>query len=195
VESAKERTRLNRLISGVTTIFARVNIKSPAEFYRHFYSQIYRFVFIQTGAPHDDVEDIVQDALLAAWRAREGYEGESELETWITAIVKHKIADHWRIRARLDRRNQNAVREALKRAETLQIPDELLDTVEMREFVDAALSKLDPQYARVLALRYLQDLPVRAIARQLDESEAAIESRLSRARDAFRGLIRGGSSD
>jgi RNA polymerase sigma factor (sigma-70 family) len=109
--------------------------------------------------------------------------------------VKHKIADYWRTRARLDRRNQNPVREALRRAETVRIPDELLDTVEMREFVDAALSKLDPQYARVLALRYLQNLPVRAIARELDESEAAIESRLSRARDAFRELIRGGYSD
>jgi DNA-directed RNA polymerase specialized sigma24 family protein len=81
VLSAKEGTRLDRLNSGVTTILTRVKIKSPAEFYRHFYSKIYRFVFVQTGAPHDDVEDIVQEALLAAWRARKRYEGDSQLET------------------------------------------------------------------------------------------------------------------
>jgi RNA polymerase sigma-70 factor (ECF subfamily) len=172
-------------------MLTRVGRKSPADFHREFYAKFYRFVFIQTGAPHSDVEDIVQEALLAAWHGREKYAREAEFETWIAAIAKHKIADYWRARKRTERRNLEAVREALGRAETLRIPDELLDTVEMREVIDEALSRLEPSYARVLLLRYLNDRSVRAIASELGESEAAVESRLSRARDAFRSLIRG----
>jgi len=195
MKSAKEGVPPDRQTSGMTRILASMEVQCPAEFYRQFYPKIYRFVFIQTGAPHSDVEDVVQETLLAAWLSREKYEGEAELETWIAAIAKNKIADYWRTRARSARRNLDAVRLALGRAESVRIPDELLDTVEMRESVDAALSQLDPSYARVLVLRYLQDLPVRAIARELGASEAAIESRLTRARDAFRELLRGGSRD
>lgn len=194
-EVAKEGGPLERQNYGMASILTRVQIKSPAEFYRKFYPKIYRFIFIQTGAPHDDVEDLVQETLLAAWQGREKYQGEAEFETWLSAIAKHKIADYWRSRARSERRNLQAVREALGSAETVRIPDDLLDTVEMRESVDAALSKLSPPYSQVLVLRYLQELSVRAIARELGESEAAIESRLARARDAFREMLRGGSRD
>jgi len=61
----------------------------------------------------------------------------------------------------------------------------------MRERVADALDHLDEGYARVLTLRYLDNLAVRDIAERLGETESAIESRLTRARDAFRKLLGG----
>jgi RNA polymerase sigma factor (sigma-70 family) len=61
----------------------------------------------------------------------------------------------------------------------------------MRQRVADALERLEDDYARVLILRYLDDLPVRTIAERLRETESAVESRLTRARDAFRKLLGG----
>ena len=45
-------------------------------------------------------EDLVQETLLAALSAEVVFEGRSSLRTWLTGILKHKIADAFRGRAR-----------------------------------------------------------------------------------------------
>ena len=45
-------------------------------------------------------EDLVQETLLAALAAEVEFEGRSSLRTWLTGILKHKIADVFRSRAR-----------------------------------------------------------------------------------------------
>lgn len=41
-------------------------------------------------------EDLVQETLLAAYRSREGFSGQSSVKTWLTGIMKHKIMDYYR---------------------------------------------------------------------------------------------------
>jgi RNA polymerase sigma-70 factor (ECF subfamily) len=41
-------------------------------------------------------EDLVQEALLAAVKARHSFAGGSSVRTWLIGILKHKIADHHR---------------------------------------------------------------------------------------------------
>jgi RNA polymerase sigma-70 factor (ECF subfamily) len=55
-----------------------------------------------------------------------------------------------------------------------------------RSAVRRAINKLPASYARILELRYGDELTVPEIARQLRLSESAAESRLVRARQAFR---------
>ena len=45
-------------------------------------------------------EDLVQETLLAALSAEIEFEGRSSLRTWLTGILKHKIADVYRARVR-----------------------------------------------------------------------------------------------
>jgi RNA polymerase sigma-70 factor (ECF subfamily) len=45
-------------------------------------------------------EDLVQETLLAALAAEIEFQGRSSLRTWLTGILKHKIADFFRSRAR-----------------------------------------------------------------------------------------------
>ena len=45
-------------------------------------------------------EDLVQETLLAALSAEVAFEGRSSLRTWLTGILKHKIADVFRTRVR-----------------------------------------------------------------------------------------------
>lgn len=41
-------------------------------------------------------EDLIQDTFLSAVRAKDGFEGRSAVKTWLVAILKRKIIDHYR---------------------------------------------------------------------------------------------------
>jgi RNA polymerase sigma-70 factor (ECF subfamily) len=165
-----------------------------SDFYRGLYPRVYRFVYSQTDAAPTDVEDLVQETLLHAWEGREAFAGRSEPETWVLSIARHKVADFWRRRDRSEAYAAEAVRDALARIDRDPVPEALLETAEMRRRVAGALEALDEPYARVLTLRYLEGLSVRAVAETLGETETAVESRLARARQAFRKLL-GGDRD
>ncbi len=45
-------------------------------------------------------EDLVQEALAAAVASSARFEGRAQARTWITGILAHKIADHFRSRSR-----------------------------------------------------------------------------------------------
>ena len=44
-------------------------------------------------------EDIVQETFLSAWRARDSFRGASSEKSWLFAICKNKIIDHYRKKA------------------------------------------------------------------------------------------------
>lgn len=160
-------------------------------FYREFYPRLVRLVFAKTGAPAADVEDLVQDILLRAWNGRSSYEGSAAPETWITSIAHHRIVDWFRARGRSERHAGPAAREALRQLGAAPFPPDLLDSVEVRERVIEAMSRIDASYAKVLALRYVDGLSIRKIAERLGESEGAVESRLVRGRQALRERLGG----
>lgn len=45
-------------------------------------------------------EDLVQETFLSAWKARLSYKGEAAEKSWLFAICKNKIIDHYRKKAR-----------------------------------------------------------------------------------------------
>lgn len=47
-----------------------------------------------------EVDDVIQDVFLAAWRALPQYDGRSQFRTWLFAIAFNKVRDHYRLRMR-----------------------------------------------------------------------------------------------
>ena len=47
-----------------------------------------------------DVDDVVQDTIVAAWNGRDAFRGQSSLRTWLVGILNHKIVDAIRERQR-----------------------------------------------------------------------------------------------
>ncbi|MGL4515019.1 MAG: RNA polymerase sigma factor [Lacipirellulaceae bacterium] len=45
-------------------------------------------------------EDLVQETLLTAWKYRDRFDGRSQFATWLTGILRKKVADHYRKRGR-----------------------------------------------------------------------------------------------
>ena len=163
----------------------------PAVFFNEHYEQVRRFLGAATGAPSADVEDLVQETLLHAWRGRARFRGEASPLTWILSIARNRA----RLRLRARRREGSAEKalRALAAVETELIPDELLETSELIGRVRGALVDLEGSHARVLIQRYYEGLSVREIAVATGESEKAVESRLHRAREAMRERFRKGA--
>lgn len=56
---------------------------------------LYRFA-ISRVKNHHAAEDLVQEALLAAWQKISSFDGRSQLSTWLIGILRFKIIDHFR---------------------------------------------------------------------------------------------------
>jgi RNA polymerase sigma-70 factor, ECF subfamily len=72
---------------------------SPDRWLEDHGDALYGFAYVRVR-DRDAAEDLVQETLLAAWRSRENFAANSAERTWLTGILKHKLADHWRRSAR-----------------------------------------------------------------------------------------------
>lgn len=144
-------------------------------------------------------EDLVQDTLLAALRGRDRFDPSASERGWLTGILRHKITDHFRRRAR-----------ETPLAEATSLPAELEERfddlglwrrepesgpadwgadaatlVERREFMAAlrqCLDKLPPRCADAFVLREMEDTPSAEIQTALDLTPANFWVLLHRAR-------------
>ena len=158
----------------------------PLPFFEEFYPAVFRFI-AATGAPAADVDDLVQETLLHAWRNRRQFRSESSPTTWVLSIAKN------RVKMRLRSLGTRPSFAAIDREE---LPAGVVRSAEAAAAVRRALDAIEPQYADVLQRRYLEGRTVREIADALGESEKAVESRLHRAREALREqLIHGGDDE
>lgn len=162
------------------TVDARTNL-DPSAFFDEAYPAVFRFLASLTGAPAADVDDLVQESLLEAWRGRASFRGDASLLTWVLGIARRRAL----ARRRSTSRARDVLR-ALRELDAAPVPADLLREEELIARVRGALDALEAGYADVLNLRYLEGRSVRGIAEALGESEKAVESRLHRAREALR---------
>jgi len=124
-------------------------------------------------------EDLTSEVFLAAVRAIKQGDVVTVGVPWLIGVARHKLADHWRKRAR-DDRLQDAL--ATEHAETDDPWDATLDRVQATE----VLCALGDHHRSALTLRYVDGLPVPEVADLLGRTVHATEALLVRARNAFR---------
>jgi RNA polymerase sigma-70 factor (ECF subfamily) len=146
------------------------------------------------------LEDVVQVTMINAMRGLGGFRGGSALFTWLCQICRNHLADITRKAQRQPAvKSLDAMVEGRQTAEVVELTDfrdpldECADDA-ARGAVRRAINRLPASYARVLELRYGDELTVPEIGRALGLSESAAESRLARARQAFREQWRGSAT-
>jgi RNA polymerase sigma-70 factor (ECF subfamily) len=72
---------------------------SPEHWLDEHGDALFRYAHLRTR-DRSVAEDLVQETLLAALRARANFAGKSAERTWLIGILKHKLADYWRKHAR-----------------------------------------------------------------------------------------------
>src|SRR5262249_50747094 len=129
-----------------------------------------------------ELDDVVQDVLLKAWRHQSSFRGEAALSTWLTRIAIHQVHDHVK-KANLRR----ALFGWLLPEPPATSADALADDGWPR--TQRAMQRLAHADREVLVLRYLEQRDIPEIADLLRCSRAAVDARLSRARTRLRAEL------
>jgi RNA polymerase sigma-70 factor (ECF subfamily) len=159
--------------------------------YDRMLPRIYGFISNRCGGPGPLAEDLTQQTFVEATRARATFDGRSEVTTWMCAIARHKLADHYR---HLEREERRRLRLVVREVEPADAPDALLASDE-RDAIERALRTLPSTQRAALLFRHLDGLSVREIAVLLHRSDSAVESLLARARQGFREAYGGRVDD
>lgn len=141
-------------------------------------ADVYGYLAARTGSA-SVAEDLTSETFLAAVDAVRADRVPNLTTAWLIGVARHKLVDHWRRREREER----ALTAVGSEPDTADDPwDVRLD----RALAHDVLSTLGAHHRSALTLRYLDELPVRAVAECLGRTEGATEVLLVRARSAFR---------
>jgi RNA polymerase sigma-70 factor (ECF subfamily) len=126
-------------------------------------------------------EDLTAETFLAAAASVRRQPAPTVSVPWIVGVARHKLVDHWRRQAREERSLRAVADDAVAEEDPWDVR---LDALRARDI----LERLAPQHRAALTFRYLDDLPVPAVADLLGRTVHATEALLVRARVAFRQL-------
>jgi RNA polymerase sigma-70 factor, ECF subfamily len=160
---------------------ANVNPSAPPSFERlvaDHQPRVARLAQRLLGWKSDDVDDVVQEVFVSAWKALPQFRGDSSISTWLFRLTLNEC--------RRQRRRRIMRLGFLKRFAThrpqIQESDPL-DQDERLAIVRQAIARLPLKYRQIIVLRYLEELDVPEMMRVLNLSRSAIDVRLHRARE------------
>lgn len=142
--------------------------------------------------PAADVEDVLQETFLAAWRGAGRYRPEAAVGGWLWGIARRQAA----LWLRRHGRGGSPAR-ALARMETAAT-DDPLEAALSRAVLDHAVAVLGPPGSpdrEVWRLMYVEDRPVAEVADLMSVPEGTVKSRAHRARRLLRAALLGGPAE
>jgi RNA polymerase sigma-70 factor (TIGR02960 family) len=169
----EERELLAAAQAGEEEAFVRLTSPHREALHRHAYRML--------GSLHD-ADDAVQETMLRAWRSLDRFEPRAPVRAWLYRIVTN---------VSLRMLEQHGRRDDLVYVEPYPEPigsyDEPAATAEEREAIGlafvTAVQLLPPKQRAVLLLRDVLDWSAHEVAALLEDSTAAVNSALQRARD------------
>ena len=135
--------------------------------------RLYHFLLpkMQSG---QDIEDILQEAFLKAYRNIGGYDPKWRFSTWIYTITHRLAIDHFRACAKEDT--------DLIPKENDVTPEEQYVEEKARQNLWQKARKLKPDYYKVLWMRYVQGMTNKEIAKVMGRTSLAVRMLVHRAR-------------
>ena len=132
----------------------------------------------------DEVEDLVQETLLALHLQRGTYDPTLPVSAWAVAIARHKLVDLWRRRGRRD-----DLHEAIDDVDERLLASEPEEAGTRRD-LQALLEALPPAQQQAIVLTKLQGLSVAEAATRTGASESAIKVQVHRGLKRLAALVR-----
>jgi RNA polymerase sigma-70 factor (ECF subfamily) len=167
-------------------------------FWQSYAPPLLDFVRLALGWPAEQSEEIVQMTFVRCVQSIRTYDHDrGGLMGWLKAVARNEAHSLTR-RDRRHRGNtsppdvQPQVAAQLAEAIDCQpLPQELVQRQDVQAIVRGCLMRLPERQREVMILKYLDGLPVARIATRLELTDSAVESLLSRGREAFRQMLTG----
>jgi RNA polymerase sigma-70 factor, ECF subfamily len=154
---------------------------------RPYEQQLYRtaLALVKNEA---EAEDVVQDAVLKAYRKLASFRGDAKFSTWLIAITLNEARGRLRRenRAGIDsidaHREESGEYTPFALTDWREVPLAALERLEIRALVQSAVSQLPETYREIVTLRDVEELSVNETATLLGISVSLVKVRLHRAR-------------
>ena len=127
----------------------------------------------------DEAEDIVQEALVAAWKRRTENTG----RPWLARVARNLAIDHWRSSGRREGRELAA---ATVEIGTAASPEELVGDAQIHRAVAEVVARLEEPFRQTIVLRFFHGASSADIARSLRIPEGTVRWRLKEGIDRVR---------
>ena len=162
---------------------------------------MYRYARSRVGL-RELAEDLVQETFLAAVRSREPFRGESSVRTWLIAILRRKIVDHYRRHPRGEDGEPLTIKATPEYARLFtsagswqklpaawNSPEDALENREFWAVLKTCLSKLPSSLAHTFMLREVVGVEMDELRETQSLSGANVRVRLHRARLLLRDCL------
>jgi RNA polymerase sigma-70 factor, ECF subfamily len=134
------------------------------------------------SVPHD-VEDLVQETLLALHLRRGTHDAALPVSNWVYAIARHKLVDLWRRRGR-----REALHEPLDDTAGLRAP--VREELPARRDLEALLGALPEAQRLAITLTKIEGLSLAEAAQRSGASISALKVRVHRGLKRLAALVR-----
>ncbi len=132
-----------------------------------------------------DREEIVADIIISVLDSLPNFKFKSKFSTWVYSIARHEIIDYYR-----KQKIKNIIFSKFPFLEYIADkalgPELMYEEKELKHKIFKTFKNISEGYSNILRLKYLEDFSVKEIASELGITYKAAESKLSRARLAFR---------
>lgn len=133
-----------------------------------------------------EIEDVMQEAYIKAYRQLGGFERRSTFKTWLTRILINECL--------MKKRTQGRTKVVPDQhvpilAEDKNTPEKMVMNKELKQVLESAIARLPEKYRLVFLLREVELMSVAETTNALDISEGNVKARLSRAKEMLRNNI------
>ncbi|MGA9392470.1 MAG: RNA polymerase sigma factor [Candidatus Sulfotelmatobacter sp.] len=157
-----------------------------------FHRRAYRYV-----GNAADADDVVQDALVAAFKHLDQFRRQAQMSTWLTTIVTNCARMQLRRRPRqtllsLDEKFGDEEKHSLAEhlADCQPSPEDACERSELRGHMLRFIAQLSPPLRKAFQLRELDGLSTSETAHILGVADGTVKAQLARARAKLRRLMR-----
>jgi len=150
-------------------------------------NHVYRLALKILNDPQD-AEDVLQETFIKALRALPEFEERSKLSTWLYRIAVNEALMAVRrsqpdpLSLETEKEGEEGEMAPVEIVDWCCLPEGDLLSAEARRFLNKAVQALSPALRAVFVLRDVEGLSVKETAEALNISEAAVKTRLLRAR-------------
>lgn len=169
------------------------DVEAEDRFYKIFRPRLLRASAYFLGYNDPEIEDIVQDTFVIAIPRLQFYDFRAPIFAWLRQICLRLCYARMRTRSRLLMSLEEDLELFMQRmaAERTQSVDLEAQKVERLDLLRELKLRLNPMSREIIELRNVQGLSYAKISQALNVPVGTVMSRLARARDQLRELVRG----
>lgn len=176
---------------GIITRFKDGETSAFEEIVHKYQDRIYNLCRHMLGNAHD-AEDAAQETFIKAYQNLGNFRPDASLYTWLYRIAVNTCIDHKRkpFFESLFKRSSEGEDFEIERQSDAPSPEKLYESKQTGVAIQLALAKLSDKLRTAIILKEIEDLSYEDISDVLDISIGTVKSRISRAREELKALLK-----